>query len=87
MLILNRRPGDSIFIGDDIEIVFKRVDGNEIAVGVIAPRDLRILRNEHVYVCGICNRWSERYDWEDNNGDCPKCPKEKYESNYSATRR
>jgi carbon storage regulator len=46
MLVLTRRAGESIRIGDDIEVVVRRVAGNRVTVAVAAPRDVRILRGE-----------------------------------------
>jgi carbon storage regulator len=46
MLVLTRRPGETILIGDDIEITVLAVDGNQIRVGIDAPEDVKILRGE-----------------------------------------
>ncbi len=46
MLILSRRPGESITIGDDIVITVVSVNGNQIRLGINAPRDVRVLREE-----------------------------------------
>lgn len=50
MLTLTRRVGESIVIelpsGETIEIVAKQIRRNQVRIGVIAPRDLRIYREE-----------------------------------------
>jgi carbon storage regulator len=46
MLILTRRPGESLLIGDDIEITLINVEGNQVKVGIRAPHDIAILRSE-----------------------------------------
>ena len=46
MLVLSRKVGDSIRIGDNIEIVVNRISGNRVTIGVEAPKDVRILRGE-----------------------------------------
>ena len=46
MLVLTRRIGERISIGDNIEIVVRRVAGNRVTLGIEAPRDVRILRSE-----------------------------------------
>lgn len=46
MLILSRRPGETIRIGDDIEVVVLGVKGNQVRIGVIAPRDTEVHREE-----------------------------------------
>ncbi|OOG28879.1 carbon storage regulator [Thioalkalivibrio denitrificans] len=46
MLILTRRPGEVLRIGDDVEVHVLGVNGNQIRVGIAAPQDTRILREE-----------------------------------------
>jgi carbon storage regulator len=46
MLILARRAGESIFLGDDIEIRIVDVSSSRVTLGVSAPRQLTILRGE-----------------------------------------
>ena len=46
MLVLTRRSGETILIGDDIEITILAVDGSQVRVGVDAPEDVKILRGE-----------------------------------------
>ena len=46
MLILSRRPGESITIGDDVVVTVVSVNGNQIRLGIAAPRDVRVLREE-----------------------------------------
>jgi carbon storage regulator len=46
MLILSRRPGESLTIGDEITITVVGVNGNQIRLGITAPREVRVLREE-----------------------------------------
>ena len=46
MLVLSRKAGQKIHIGDDIVIEVRRVAGNRVTVALNAPRDIRILRGE-----------------------------------------
>jgi carbon storage regulator len=46
MLILTRKPGESIFIGDQIKVTIVEIKGSQIRLGVDAPKDLRIYREE-----------------------------------------
>ena len=48
MLILSRRVGQSIFIGDDIEVRIQQVDGRSgaVRVGIKAPREVEVDREE-----------------------------------------
>ena len=46
MLVLSRKIGDRILIGDTITIVVNRVSHNRIALAIDAPADVRIVRGE-----------------------------------------
>ncbi len=46
MLILTRKPGESLYIGDDVKVTIVEIKGNQIRVGIDAPADLRIYREE-----------------------------------------
>lgn len=46
MLILTRRVGESLIIGDDITITVLGVKGSQVRVGVNAPKDVSVHREE-----------------------------------------
>lgn len=46
MLILSRKVGESIAVGDNIRIVVNRIAGNRVALGIEAPNDVRVVRGE-----------------------------------------
>lgn len=46
MLILSRRLGESLTIGDDITVTVIACSGNQIRLGISAPREIRVLREE-----------------------------------------
>ena len=46
MLVLTRKPGQSIMIGDDIEVQILSVAGDKVRIGITAPRDVGIFRDE-----------------------------------------
>ena len=46
MLVLTRKPGQSIMIGDGIEVQVLSVSGEKIRLGITAPRDVAIFRDE-----------------------------------------
>jgi len=48
MLILTRRVGESVMIGDDVTITVLRVKGNQVRIGVNAPRTVSVQREEIV---------------------------------------
>lgn len=46
MLILTRKAGESLLIGDEISITILSVRGNQIKLGVNAPKDVSVYREE-----------------------------------------
>lgn len=46
MLILTRRVGEKLFIGDRISLTILGVRGNQIRVGIDAPREVAVHRSE-----------------------------------------
>ncbi|MYL33974.1 carbon storage regulator CsrA [Pontibacillus yanchengensis] len=46
MLILNRKLNDSIQIGDDIEIKVISIDGDQVKIGIDAPKSVDVYRKE-----------------------------------------
>lgn len=46
MLILTRRNGESLRIGQDIEITILSIKGGQVRIGVKAPRDVAVHREE-----------------------------------------
>jgi len=46
MLVLTRRPTESFTIGDNIRIVITEVEGKKVRVGIEAPRDLPVVRDD-----------------------------------------
>ncbi len=46
MLVVTRKKGESILIGDDIEIKVTKIDDGSVKLAISAPKDMTILRNE-----------------------------------------
>lgn len=46
MLILTRRVGESLIIGDDVVVNVLGVKGNQVRIGVDAPKDVTVHREE-----------------------------------------
>lgn len=46
MLALTRKKGDSIIIGDNIEVVILSIQGEQVKLGIVAPREVSVHRKE-----------------------------------------
>lgn len=46
MLILTRRVGETVMIGDDVVVTVLRVKGNQVRIGVDAPKSVSVQREE-----------------------------------------
>ena len=46
MLILTRKDNESLFIGDDIEVTVLGVKGNQVRIGINAPKNIDVHREE-----------------------------------------
>lgn len=46
MLVLSRKVGEQLVVGENIRIVVHRVAGNRVTIGIEAPNDVRIIRGE-----------------------------------------
>lgn len=61
MLVLSRQPGESVQLGDDVEITILEVRGNIVKIGIAAPQEVSIYRSE----LGQINRLATS-DWRKN---------------------
>jgi carbon storage regulator len=64
MLILTRRVGETVMIGDDVTVTVLGVKGNQVRIGVNAPRDVAVHREEIF----------ERIKREEQEGGVPVAP-------------
>jgi len=46
MLVLSRKEGERIVIGDNVTLIVSKVNGNRVTIGIEAPRDVKIIRGE-----------------------------------------
>jgi len=63
MLILTRRVGEVLRIGDDVSITILGVKGNQVRIGIDAPKDVAVHREE------IYQRIKREGDTDDVRGD------------------
>ena len=50
MLVLSRKPGERILIGDEVAVTIVRIGPNTVRLGIDAPRNMNIVREE------LCHR-------------------------------
>lgn len=46
MLVLSRKKDESIMIGDQIELKILSVDGDQVKIGIVAPKNVKVYRSE-----------------------------------------
>ncbi len=46
MLIITRRPGEKIMLGDDVVVEVMEIVGNQVRLGLQAPQSVRVYREE-----------------------------------------
>jgi len=46
MLVLSRKVGERLVIGDDIVVIINKIAGNRVTIAIEAPNDVRIVRGE-----------------------------------------
>jgi carbon storage regulator len=68
VLVLTRKPGQSIMIGDGVEVQVLSVAGEKVRLGITAPRDVSIFRNEVYERIESENELSSSGDDEDDRG-------------------
>jgi carbon storage regulator len=67
MLVLTRKPGQSIMIGEGFEVQVLSVAGEKVRLGITAPRDVSIFRNEVYDRIESENAESEEQDKDGTN--------------------
>ena len=67
MLILSRKQDQSILIGDDIKITIVEFKNNTVKIGIDAPRDVTILREELYFEIAAENKKAVEIDLDTLN--------------------
>ncbi|MCC7463931.1 MAG: carbon storage regulator CsrA [Gammaproteobacteria bacterium] len=72
MLILTRRVGEKVMIGDEVSVTVLRVKGNQVRLGVEAPKSVSVQREE-IYnrMKGESGRADDPDDPDDSSEDDP----------------
>jgi carbon storage regulator CsrA len=73
MLVLTRRVGESILIGDDVEVKVSEIGGGQVRLSFIAPRDVAIVRKEISRRVGgrVRKEWIQgQPDYRNSDGGC-----------------
>lgn len=81
MLVLTRRQGESIVVGDEVEITVIRTTGATVKLGIVAPPNTTISRAELLHMpiwCDskpdFCRGLSDRQISHGMYGKCKDCP-------------
>jgi len=77
MLILTRRVGETVMIGDDVTVTVLGVKGNQVRLGVNAPREIAVhreeifqrIREERESGPPSCEPPGRKFDPDDRGGD------------------
>lgn len=60
MLVLSRKAGESIVIDGCITVTVNQIDGNKVRIGISAPPEVRVDREEiHRRLCGLAKEREE----------------------------
>ena len=59
MLVLTRRSEESLLIGRDIRITVVRVAGGQVRIGIDAPPEVMVLREEVAHRAGMASAWTQ----------------------------
>ncbi|NLF34953.1 MAG: carbon storage regulator CsrA [Clostridiales bacterium] len=74
MLVLTRKQNEGILIGQDILVTVVSIDGDKVRVGIEAPRNVRVIREELTAEIGQENQMAARSAY------FPLCRKEQDET-------
>ncbi len=61
MLVISRKPGESLILSDNIKITLLSISGDKVAIGIDAPSSVKIIRAELLETIEV-NKESIHYD-------------------------
>ena len=76
MLILTRRINETLNIGDDVQVTVLGIKGNQVRIGINAPRDVPVHREE------ICQRIKREERMNEGGGGEDDQPDDDYSSDH-----
>jgi carbon storage regulator len=59
MLVIRRRAGESVMIGQEVEVEILEICGHQVKIGIHAPREVLVMRKEVQWTC-LENRAASR---------------------------
>lgn len=62
MLVITRKQGQGIRIGDDVEIYIDKIDEKSVRISINAPREIKILRSELYKAVTVENKEASKID-------------------------
>ena len=62
MLVLSRKKGESIWLGDEIEITISEIKGDQVRIAINAPKNVTILRGELIKAVSKSNTEAVKID-------------------------
>ncbi|SHH83071.1 carbon storage regulator, CsrA [Sporobacter termitidis DSM 10068] len=67
MLVLTRKQNEGILIGNDIVVTVINIDGDKIRLGIEAPKNVRVIREELVVEIGQENKLAAHSEYQPIN--------------------
>ena len=62
MLVLTRKLNESIIIGSGIEVKIARINGNQVRIGITAPKNIPVYRKEIAPLFGQAEKGNKKQD-------------------------